>query len=177
MTKAAGVMHKQSERGQQGHGAGDTKAQARGALTLCGEGRLHNTLNTFLGEMTVVTDMLDVQQTSIDFSTNLLQEGQIRKIQTNAEVFWIIDDGFRAQGPVFLEVLFHQGFLVFNVQIGVDARLDHTGAEATRSRADDLAIKNKLHSIGTTQIQVLLDNRFEEFPAADRIVKDLRACG
>jgi hypothetical protein len=76
MSKTAGVVHKQSKRRQQGHSARQTKTQAGGALTLCGEGRLHNAFNTFLGEMTVVADTLDVQQTSIDFSTDLLQEGQ-----------------------------------------------------------------------------------------------------
>jgi len=105
MSKTAGVVHKQSERRQQGHSARQTKAQAGGALTLWGEGRLHNAFNTFLGEMTVVADTLDVQQTSIDFSTDLLQEGQIGEIQADTKVFGIIDDGLCAQGAVFFEVL------------------------------------------------------------------------
>ena len=117
MSKAAGVVHKQSERRKQGYGARQTKAQARGALTLFGEGRLHNAFDAFLGEMTVVADALDVQQTSIDFSTNFLQEGQIGKIQADAKVLWIINDGLRAQGAVFFEVLFHQRFLVFNALV------------------------------------------------------------
>jgi hypothetical protein len=79
MAKAAGIVQKQSEHGQQRDGARDTEAQAGSALTLCSEGRLHNPLDTFLREMAVVADALDVQETSIDLSTDLLQEGQIGK--------------------------------------------------------------------------------------------------
>src|SRR5512139_3185960 len=101
MSEAAGIVHKQSKRRQQSHGARNTETQAWGALTLSREGRLHNPFHTLLREMTVVTDTLDVQQTSIDLSTDLLQEGQIGKIQADTKVSWIIDHGFRAQGAVF----------------------------------------------------------------------------
>jgi hypothetical protein len=75
MSKATGVMHKHGECRQQGHGTRHTEAQVGGALTILSDGRLHYKLNAFLGEMTVVADELDVRQTSIDLSTDLLQEG------------------------------------------------------------------------------------------------------
>jgi hypothetical protein len=39
-----------------------------------------------------VADTLDVQETSINFSTNFLQEGQIGETQADTKIFWIIDD-------------------------------------------------------------------------------------
>ena len=63
MSKATGVMDKRSECGQHGYRSGLAEAQAGRTLTVLGNGGLHNQFDAFLGEMAIVTDTLNVQQT------------------------------------------------------------------------------------------------------------------
>ena len=80
MSKAEGRMHKRSECRQESHGGQLAEAQSWDAFTLRVEGRLHDAFDTLLREMTVVTDPLDVEQTSIDISSNLLQVRQVGNV-------------------------------------------------------------------------------------------------
>jgi hypothetical protein len=173
MSEATGVVHKQSERRQQGHGTSLTEAQAGGALTVGGNGGQHDTFYTFLREVAVMADALDVQQTSIDLSTDLLQKRQVGDIHAHPEVLGIIDDGFGTQCLAFFEVLLDQRLLVLNVQVGVDPSFNHSRPKPARSTANNLAVEHQLHSIRAAQVQVLFDHGFKELPATGGIVKDL----
>lgn len=72
MCQAVGCVHKRGERGEQGHAPGLAKAQPRRSLAVRGDGGLHYPLDVLLRQVTSVTDPLDVQETSVDVTTNLL---------------------------------------------------------------------------------------------------------
>ena len=52
-----------------------------------------------------MADVLDVQETSVDSATNLLQVGQLRDILLQAEVGRVVDGGLGTQRTTFLEIL------------------------------------------------------------------------
>ncbi|MBI4025474.1 MAG: hypothetical protein HY360_10875 [Verrucomicrobia bacterium] len=96
---------------------------------------LNQPLHTRFRKDTLRTHPLDFQQAPVDFLAEFAQIRQMPQGLADPEIGGIVEVGFRAQGAVPLEVLFDQGFLVFNVQAGRDALGDHPGAEGSRGGA------------------------------------------
>ena len=70
-------------------------------------------------------------------------------------------------------VLLDLGFLVLDVQRGHDALGQHARAEAPRRATGDAPIEDQLHLIGTTDVEILADDFFEEAAPGEWPIKDL----
>jgi hypothetical protein len=71
-------------------------------------------------------------------------------------------------------VLLDLRFLVLDVERRDDALGEHAGAEAAGSATGDAAVEDQLHVIGTTEVEILADDFFEEAAARVGPVEDLR---
>src|SRR4249919_155168 len=99
---------------QQGLNARIGEAQRRGASVIHSDGFLHVLEGRFADEA-VVTDALDVEQTSVGRKADLAQVLEIFDASANGEVAGV-DRGFRSKGLSLLVVLLDAGFLVVDVQ-------------------------------------------------------------
>jgi hypothetical protein len=77
------------------------EAKCRGAPVVDGDGFLHVLEGCFADEA-VVTDALDVEQTSVGRKADLAQIFEIFDASADGEVACIVDGGFGAEGLVFL---------------------------------------------------------------------------
>src|SRR5207342_1996032 len=100
---------------QQGLNARIGEAQRRGASVIHSDGFLHVLEGSFADEA-VVTDALDVEQTSVGRKADLAQVLEIFDASANGEVAGVVDRGFRSKGLPLLVVLLDAGFLVVDVQ-------------------------------------------------------------
>src|SRR6202171_3146859 len=101
------------------------EAQRRRALVIHGDRSLHNLEGGFADEA-VVTDALDVEQTSVGRKADLAQFREIFDASANGEVAGVVDGGFGAKRLSLLVVLLDAGLLVVDVQ-----RRDHAVGDAT----------------------------------------------
>jgi hypothetical protein len=62
--------------------------------------RVHDLLVGSLADEAVVSDGLDVEETSIGLKANLAQRGEVLQSFADPEVTGIVDGGFSAQGAV-----------------------------------------------------------------------------
>src|SRR5206468_4634921 len=72
------------------------------------------------------------------------------------------------------EILFHVRVLVLNMQTGLYAVGDHSRAIAEcrwGRRASDPEGKQESHAVGTTEVEILANDRLEEVPPLHRAVK------
>jgi hypothetical protein len=65
-----------------------------------------------LGQETVLTEGLDLEQSAVGGKADGPQGGQVGEAPPDAEVMGVVDRGLGAQGPTFLEVLLDLGGLV-----------------------------------------------------------------
>ena len=116
---------------QQGLNARIGEAQRRGASVIHSDGFLHVLEGSFADEA-VVTDALDVEQTSVGRKADLAQVLEIFDASANGEVQGVVDRGFRSKGLSLLVVLLDAGFLVVDVQRRHHSVGDDAGAELAR---------------------------------------------
>src|SRR5262249_60416017 len=88
----------------------------------------HDLLVGSLANEAVVSDGLDVEETSIGLKADLPQRGKVLESFADPEVTGIVDGRFSAQGAVYLEVLLDTRALVVDVQGGNDTLGDDSGA-------------------------------------------------
>ena len=111
------------------------------------------------------------------WSPKIAQVGEVGDRLVDVEVLRIVDGGFGAERVLLFEVLLHVRGLVLDVQTGLDAVGDDARAIAERGRrrrARDAERKEEADAIGATEVEILADDGFEEVPALDRAVEDLR---
>ena len=91
---------------------------------------------------------------------------------TDREIVGIVDGGFGPKGLAFFVVLLTLDFLSLGVQaetaLSQDAR-----AEASRRAARYAAVEDRLHLIGTAQVEIFTDDLFEETAACERPIEHL----
>ncbi|MBZ5585196.1 MAG: hypothetical protein LAQ30_23915 [Acidobacteriia bacterium] len=131
-------------------------------LTVFGDGRLHHALDAVAAQPAVVADAFDFQQAPTDVPANLLQVGQVRQSLVHVEVVGVAEDPFRPAAASFLEVLFQIEILVLNVQAGVHPFLDDPRAKLAGELLGHHAVKNQLHPVGPSQVQVVANDLLEE---------------
>ncbi len=81
-----------------------------------------------LTDRTVVTDALDVKETSIGCKADLFQIFEVLQSASYTEVIGVVDHRFGPQGTALLEVLFDARSLVVHMQRRRDAVGDDAGA-------------------------------------------------
>src|ERR1700686_1406305 len=148
------------------------EAQRRGALVIYGDRPLHVLEGGFADEA-VVTDALDVEQTSVGRKADLAQFREIFDAPADGEVAGVVDGGFGAKRLSLLVVLLDAGLLVIDVQRRDHAVGDDTGAEPPRRAAAHLAVEHQAHLAGAADIEVLADHLLEEDAPRHRLVEHL----
>jgi len=88
----------------------------------------------------------------------------------------LVDDGFDAQRPPFLEVLLDPAVLVGEVHLHFGARAEDPSAELLRRCATTpVATEHDMNLLGSADADVVGDQRFEERAGAARIIEHHRA--
>src|SRR5260370_18507337 len=104
------------------------EAQRGGTLVVDGDGSLQ-VLEGRLADEAVVTDTLDVEQTSVGGKADLAQFGEVVDASADGEVAGVVDSGLGSKSLPLLVVLLDAVFLVVDVQRRHDALADDSGAE------------------------------------------------
>jgi len=113
---------KPAKRHEEGHDSGLSEFEARGFLTVGGDGRLQEPLQALLTETAVLTGPLDLQPPMVDVPGNRFEVGQVFEILAHSEIEGMVDGAFGATGAAFLEVL-------LQIEAFVGADLDEALAE------------------------------------------------
>src|SRR5262245_41485050 len=148
------------------------EAQAGSAVAVNDDGPLHLMERSFADEA-IVTDALDVEQTSIGREADDAELVEIFDTSADVEVASVIDGGFGSRGLAFLMLRLYPALLIVYVQRRGDALADDARAEATGCVAHDPAVEHQAHSAGAADIQVLADDFLEEQAPCDRLIEDL----
>jgi len=119
---------------------------------------LHHPFHALAGQSTVLADPLDVQKTPVDVATQRLQVVKIAETLPHPEIFRIVEGAFGAKGSPLFEVLLELELLVFDVEAGMSAPLDHARAKTTRRLVGDLPVKEQLHPVRTTEVHIVPDH-------------------
>ena len=110
---------------------------------------------------------LDVQETSIDMTTQFLKIRQIGDMLLHSKVIRIIDGGLSPKSSAFLKVLLDVRLLELNVNAGVYPVGDDTGSELGGRSFGNLPLEEELHPIRTAKIDIFSDHFLEEHAAGD----------
>lgn len=121
----------------------------------------------------VVTDALDVEQTSVGRKADLAQFVEIFDASADGEVAGIVDGGFGSKRLSLLVVLLDAGLFVVDVQRRHHAVGDDAGAEPPRRAAAHLAVEHQAHLAGAADVEVLADHLLEEDAPGHRLVEHL----
>ena len=148
------------------------KAQRGGTLVVDDDGSLHILEGCFADEA-VVTDALDVEQTSVGGKADVAQFGKIVDASADGEVASVVDGCLGSKSLSFLVVLLDAVLLVVDVQRGHDALCDDAGAELAGGAAGDLALEDQADLGGTADIEVLADDLLEEDTPGHRLIEHL----
>ncbi len=165
LTEAFGLQTEENQGLQKRQHAPVPEAQWGGSLSIANDGGLQ-LLETLLPEGTVVSDLLQLEQATIGREADRLQLRQILQAASDIEVARVVDGGLGAQRAAFLVVLLDTGLLVIDVQRRDDAGGNHARAKASRGAPGEAALKDQLHLIGATQVEVLANDLLEEHPAS-----------
>src|ERR1700730_622080 len=148
------------------------ETQRRRASDIRGDRSLHILEGGFADEA-VVTDALDVEQTSVGRKADLAQFREIFDASADGEVAGVVDGGFGAKRLSLLVVLLDAGLLVVDVQRRDHAVGDDTGAELPRRAAAHLAVEYQAHLAGAADIEVLANHLLEEDASRHRLIEHL----
>jgi hypothetical protein len=157
---------------EQGLNARIGEAQGGSALIVDGDRSLH-LLEGCLADEAVVSDALNVEQTSVGCEADGAQFGEIFDASADPEVAGIVDRGFGSKCLSLLVLLLDPAFLVVDVQRRGDALGDDARAEATGCATGDLAAEHQADLAGAADIEVLADHFLEEDAPGDRLVEHL----
>jgi hypothetical protein len=93
------------------------------------------------------------------------------------EVAGVVDGGLGAKGDSFFVILLDPAGLELDVQRRDDAIGEDPGAEAARcgplAAPDDPPVEDGGHAVGSTEVDVVADDLFEEDPHSNGTVEDL----
>ena len=92
-------------------------------------GRQGELLDDLVADHAVMTDLLDVQYTSVGVEADRAKKHEIGQHSSDAYVAGVVDGGFGAKGSSFFVVLLHVRVLVVEVQRGNDSIGNHARAE------------------------------------------------
>src|SRR6202047_3703725 len=148
------------------------EAQRRRTLVVQADGPLHFLEGSFANE-TVVTDALDVEQTSVGREADHTQFFEIFDASANGEVTGIVDCRFGSEGLSLFVVLLDTRFLVVDVQRGNHAVGDDAGTESAWCAPAYLAVEHQAHLAGPADIEVLTDHPLEEDAPGHRLIEHL----
>jgi len=148
------------------------EAQRCRALIVHGDRSLHVLEGGFADEA-IVTDALDVKQTSVGRKADLAQLLEIFDASADGEVAGVVDRRFGSKCLSLLVVLLDAGLLVVDVQRRHHAVGDDACAEWPRCAAVHLAVEHQAHLAGAADIEVLADHLLEEDAPRHRLVEHL----
>jgi len=132
---------------QQGLNARISEAQRCRASVVDDDGLLQLLEGGFANEA-VMTDALDVEQTSVGRKADLSQFFKIFDASANGEIAGIVDRRFGAKGFALLVILLDAGLLVVDVERGHDALGDHPRAEPAGRGPGHLAVEHEAYWVG-----------------------------
>src|SRR5262249_38845687 len=110
----------------------------------------------------VMTDALDVEQTSVGCKADLAEFFKIFDASANGEIAGIVDRRFGAKGLALLVILLDAALLVVDVERRHDALGDHPRAEPAGCAPGHLAVEHEAYLAGSADVQVLADDLLEE---------------
>jgi hypothetical protein len=172
VAKTTGQQTKQQQQMQK-HGHQRLPIGQRRGPLLAHLARRRHRLKQAFAQRVVLTGPLDVQQTSVGSKAKLPHRGKIDQSAAEAKIPGIVDDGFRPQGPAFLEVLLDPALLVVDVQRGHYPLGDDAGTKAARGVFAHPPVEDQLHVVGSAEVEVLADDLLEEDPSGDGAVQHL----
>src|SRR5262245_20572467 len=120
---------------------------------------------------------LDFEEFSVDLLSQFPEVRKVLEALVDLEISRIVDGGFGPEGVLFFEVLLHMRVFVFDVEAGLHAIRDDAGAVAVAGwwrAARDPSRKQQPDAIRSAQVEILADDGFEEMPALDGAIEDLR---
>ena len=120
------------------------ETQCRRALIIDDDGLLQILEDDFADEA-VVTDALDVEQTSVGRKGDFAQLRQVFDASADGEVAGVIDGGFGSKRFSLFVILLDAGLLVVDVQRRHDAVGDNAGTETAWCAAGDLTVEDQAH--------------------------------
>src|SRR5713226_5978295 len=124
----------------------------------------------------VMTHAFDFEEPVIHLVTELPETAKVVEAFGEVEVFRVIDGRLGSEGVLLFEILLHVRGLVLDVETGMHPVGDHAGAIAGGRWwrcAGDAQRKQQAHAIGTAEIEILANDRFEKLPALDRLLEHL----
>lgn len=113
--KATRQKTKEDQSAQERKHTSIAEAQCGRALATDADGLLDSSERGF-ADRAVVTDTLDVEETSVGGEADLPQSGKVLQSFADLEVAGVVDDGFGPERSSLLVILLDAGFLVVDVQ-------------------------------------------------------------
>src|SRR6266568_721317 len=157
------------------HHARIAEAESGGTLIVLQAGALQP-IESVLGESAVVADPFQLQEPAVDASGDAAEVVQVLDGLGGPEVDGLIDCGLGPQRPPLLEVLLDVGVLECDVEAGVHAVGDHTGAIAEvwfRCATAESDGKQQADTAGPSEVDVFADDFLEEVSTLGGSIKDL----
>jgi hypothetical protein len=108
----------------------------------------------------------------VDLAGLGLELGKMFQAAGDAEVPRVVDDGFDAKGSPFLQVLLHPGVLVAEVHADLRPGAEDPLAVDVLGRTTQRSREHHGDLAGSTDADVVLDERLEERPGATGVVED-----
>ena len=176
IAEAARQMGKAGEGLEERHHARVTEAKRGRPLSGFERGALEP-IERVLRQHALVADAFDFEELAIDLVAEVAEMRQIRHRFGDVEIRRVVDRGFRAEGALLFEVLLDVRGLVLDVQTGLDAIGDDAGAVAPRRGRRpprDAMRKQQADPVGSPEVQILANDRFEEVAALHGTGKHLR---
>src|SRR3990172_10943333 len=172
MSKAGGTEGEETEGLHKREDAGIAEAEARRALGVDDDG-LGEGVEVIVADQAVVAQIFDAQEAPVGGKADLPQGGQIAERTTDLEVIRVVDGGFGPKGLPFFVVLLDLGLLVLHMERRHDTFGQHARPKAAGCAARDASIKDQLHLIRPTDVEILANHFFEETAARERPIEDL----
>ena len=115
-------------------------------------------------------EALCFEETAVGLEADVAQRRQVTQAFSDVEVLRIVDRRLRAQRLALLVVLLDTRPFIVDVQGRNNAIGDDAGSKASGSGFLYPSIKDQLHLLGATDVQVFADHILEEDPAAERAI-------
>src|SRR5450756_687938 len=172
VSEGAADVEEQEQDVEQGLNAEVGEAQGRGPLAIQRDRFLHF-LERRLTDEAVMTDALDVEQTSIGCEAYGAELIEIFDASTDFEVASVINGGFGSECLAFLVVLLDPVLFVVDVQRRDNTMGNHPGAESAGRVAHDSAVEHEAHLAWPANVKVLPDDLLEEDAPGNRPIENL----
>ena len=148
------------------------EAQGSGALPVDSR-RPGDASERGFADRAVVTDPLDVQETSVGLKADFPQGGEVRQSSADLEVVRVVDGRLRPERAPFCGVLLDAGVFVIDVAGGRDTLGDHPGPKAPRRLLPHPPSEDELDLVWAAAVTVFPNHLVEEDPAGQGAVEYL----